>query len=530
VAVDDFDDGYGDPSDYGMSQSDFDTATSIGQAVYSGNDDNIAQAIANATAQPRVGSNRSNITNLVDSSGNSLYDPQFAAALDISRGLDPTNNMGGTGGLAVPSYLRPQLTGANYVDYGDQDIYFDGPRDKVKYFSPVERFFQEDATNLIRSAQESGLGIPSLLGKGLDALLGGIDFLSNSKAGSKIEDVFEEQKKLQGPPLPPSQFDQFGNMVRSSIFDYSGNPTEPLSVVQNRRNKIEDLQQEASREAQLREIGFNPDFKTSTFPSITKTNLDPSFMNVDKTTAMDSGASLSTNPNVVITPDIDTFRRDIANASNAGITALSEAKPFSESINNQEIAAGAKKGSTLTDRELEDTANFADYLNRINKAKNEYGLYEEAMSQLFANRQKVLPKEVQSQYNENLYPKDVAYLNKLAEEENVARTVVDDLISLGPKRDFTSQNVNIIPDIFNKDGYTLENKYFSDIFTPKQVKEMQNKGYSLQGIENLRTPKQFPTKKTVPFSSLSDKLKEQYFLNTNLDYGAPIKTPYNVVY
>ena len=59
---------------------------------------------------------------------------------------------------------------------------------------------------------------------------------------------------------------------------------------------------------------------------------------------------------------------------------------------------------------------------------------------------------------------------------------------------------------------------------------MQNKGYSLQGIENLRTPKQFPTKKTVPFSSLSDKLKEQYFLNTNLDYGAPIKTPYNVVY
>ena len=27
-----------------------------------------------------------------------------------------------------------------------------------------------------------------------------------------------------------------------------------------------------------------------------------------------------------------------------------------------------------------------------------------------------------------------------------------------------------------------------------------------------------------------DKLKEQYFLNTNLDYGAPIKTPYNVVY
>ena len=195
MAVDDFDDGGGRPEDYGMSPSDFNTATSIGQAVYSGNDDNIAQAIANATAQPRVGSNRSNITNLVDSSGNSLYDPQFAAALDISRGLDPTNNFGGTGGLAVPSYLRPQLTGANYVDYGDQDIYFDGPRDKVKYFSPVERFFQEDATNFIRSAQESGIGITSLLGKGLDALLGGIDFLSNSKAGKTVEEVAEEEKR-----------------------------------------------------------------------------------------------------------------------------------------------------------------------------------------------------------------------------------------------------------------------------------------------------------------------------------------------
>ena len=59
---------------------------------------------------------------------------------------------------------------------------------------------------------------------------------------------------------------------------------------------------------------------------------------------------------------------------------------------------------------------------------------------------------------------------------------------------------------------------------------MRNKGYSLQGIDQLRRPKQFPDKKTVSFSDLSDRNKEQYFLNTNLDYGAPIKTPYNVVY
>ncbi len=40
-----------------------------------------------------------------------IYDPTFAAAFDISRGLDPTINLGGTGGLAVPSYLRPQIPG-----------------------------------------------------------------------------------------------------------------------------------------------------------------------------------------------------------------------------------------------------------------------------------------------------------------------------------------------------------------------------------------------------------------------------------
>lgn len=474
MAEDDFDLGGFDeaysPDDFSTDDMNFATAVGMQSSNRGSDDDSSAQFIANQYAKPQAGiPSRSNVIGMAN------YDPAFAAAFDISRGLDPTNNFGGTGGLAVPSYLRPQVPGNKVLNEAG---------DRMMYGSPVERFFQEDLTDAIRSAQESGIGIPSLLGKGLDALLGGIDFLSNSKAGSKIEDVFEEEK----------------------------------------RKEIADLEEE--RQKSLTSSSFKP----NTFPSITKTDLDPAFMNVDKTTAMDSGASLSTKPNVVITPEIDTFRRDIANASNAGITTLPKAKPFSESINNQEIAAGTKKGSTLTDRELEDTANFADYLNRVNKAKNEYGLYGAAMDQLFANRQKVLPKEVQSQYNENLYPKDVEYLNRLAEEESVARTVLDDLIKLGPKRDFTSSNVNIIPDFFNKDGFTLENKYYSSIFTPKQVEEMQNKGYSLQGIGKLRRPQQFPDKKTVSFSDLSDRNKEQYFLNTNLDYGAPIKTPYNVVY
>jgi|TARA_R100001463_G_scaffold135953_1_gene200206 hypothetical protein len=301
VAVDDFDDGYGDPSDYGMSQSDFDTATSIGQAVYSGNDDNIAQAIANATAQPRVGSNRSNITNLVDSSGNSLYDPQFAAALDITRGLDPTNNFGGTGGLAVPSYLRPQLTGANYVDYGDQDIYFDGPRDKVKYFSPVERFLQEDATNFIRSAQESAAGIPSLLSTGVGLIknvFDGLSFLNDSKAGKTIEKVVEDEKRIE----------------------------------------IADLEKERLEE------GLNTNFEPFTSPSITKTNLDRNFK-TEPTNYLDYGLSLATEPN--LSPDYVSRMRAIDALPPYQRPANNIFENLEKETANVEIDAGANTGKKL---------------------------------------------------------------------------------------------------------------------------------------------------------------------------------------
>jgi len=312
VAVDDFDDGYGDPSDYGMSQSDFDTATSIGQAVYSGNDDNIAQAIANATAQPRVGSNRSNITNLVDSSGNSLYDPQFAAALDITRGLDPTNNFGGTGGLAVPSYLRPQLTGANYVDYGDQDIYFDGPRDKVKYFSPVERFLQEDATNFIRSAQESAAGIPSLLSTGVGLIknvFDGLSFLNDSKAGKTIEKVVEDEKRIE----------------------------------------IADLEKERLEE------GLNTNFEPFTSPSITKTNLDRNFK-TEPTNYLDYGLSLATEPN--LSPDYVSRMRAIDALPPYQRPANNIFENLEKETANVEIDAGDKKGQTLS--KVEPTSNLYD--------------------------------------------------------------------------------------------------------------------------------------------------------------------------
>jgi hypothetical protein len=105
--------------------------------------DDYAEAVASIIAAPIAGDRvgRSNIINA------SNYDPRFAAALDISRGLDPTRNFGGTGGLAVPSYLRPQIEGSR------------GPL-APKYSSQGERFFQEILPNITQN-----IGIMPLISK-----------------------------------------------------------------------------------------------------------------------------------------------------------------------------------------------------------------------------------------------------------------------------------------------------------------------------------------------------------------------------
>jgi len=346
VAVDDFDDGYGDPSDYGMSQSDFDTATSIGQAVYSGNDDNIAQAIANATAQPRVGSNRSNITNLVDSSGNSLYDPQFAAALDITRGLDPTNNMGGTGGLAVPSYLRPQLTG---------DIASD-PRGSFnlapKYFSPVERFLQEDATNFIRSAQESAAGIPSLLSTGVGLIknvFDGLSFLNDSKAGKTIEKVVEDEKRIEIADLEKERLEE-GLNTNINAKDFLNK--EPFSLNTNINAKDFLNKEPFSLNTNINAKDF---LNKEPYPSITKTNLDRNFK-TEPTNYLDYGLSLATEPN--LSPDYVSRMRAIDALPPYQRPANNIFENLEKETANVEIDAGDKKGQTLS--KVEPTSNLYD--------------------------------------------------------------------------------------------------------------------------------------------------------------------------
>ena len=130
-SVTDFDDDAGSPADYGLTQDDFNFASTMGSAFETGGTDAERQAIANYLAQPQVGRTRSNI---IDSP---FYDADYASALKISRGLNP----GGIESiLRTPTYLQPQLTGQRVDARGEA----------VRYFSPVERYLQETAPRQIQ--------------------------------------------------------------------------------------------------------------------------------------------------------------------------------------------------------------------------------------------------------------------------------------------------------------------------------------------------------------------------------------------
>jgi hypothetical protein len=274
---------------FGFSQSDMesiqgglDSSGATGGVPPSQQDqDNYAQATANIIAEPKVGVNRSNVVGMAN------YDPQFAAALKISRGLNPGVN---TGGLDVPSYLQPQLPGNKVLNEAG---------DRTMYYSPVERFMQEDLADIA----QSGPGLIGLVGKGLDALFGGIDFLSNSKAGNKIEDVFEEQKRIE----------------------------------------IADLEKE--RLAQ----GLNKDFEPLTFPTIDRTNvLNNSFMDSGAKGIANTTVGKEVASNFPVAPSISNAERSLISSNMSANNILELLKNLEKETDNVEIDAGPNKGNTLT--------------------------------------------------------------------------------------------------------------------------------------------------------------------------------------
>ena len=490
--------------------------------------DNYAQASANILAEPIAGRNRSNITNLVDArTGQSLYDPTFAAAFDISRGLDPTNNMGGTGGLAVPSYLRPQVPGNKVLNEAG---------DRMMYGSPVERFFQEDLTDAIKSAQQSGLGITGLLSKGLDSIksvFDGVSFLNDSKAGKTVEEAAEDEKRI-----------------------------EIADLEEQRQNQLTD-----------------PSFMGGPIDTVTKTALDPVFGDVNKTTAMDAGASLASGtsvpaierPFVNLPPDpvmVNQIQRDIARSKGLGINTL----PQAANLQNQQIAAGTSKGTDLSFDPFSSPENFqrAKDLGII----NESGLTatEQAnVSDIFRKEgeEKRKADEVRKQLSQSIDTVGLASIPviqqkyadvqkaignltakgpvaqgtpeynkalKLAEKEDELRNIIELQNRVGPRQNLFSDMVNLAPNP-RGEGFVLENRGVSGETITKEkvdniVKEYADVGINLSSGEasailSARDPM---GKIGVNFRQLPPNLQEQFFLNTNLDYGQSIPTPLNVVY
>ena len=139
------------------------------------------RGVANLVSQPGFGAgNRTNITN-VGAGSNLVYDPAFAAALDIRRNIDPTLNLGGTGGLAVPAALRPQIAG----EFMDSDL---GEADMVRpmFFSQGEKFLQQTLPEIVRSGPMARLarGIGNILSEGRE-------FAKDATAGIKLPSLNE---------------------------------------------------------------------------------------------------------------------------------------------------------------------------------------------------------------------------------------------------------------------------------------------------------------------------------------------------
>ena len=346
MSIDDFDDGYGDPSDYGMSQEDFDDASAIGQATYSGDSDQLAQAIANSTARarsdPRGDSSRSNVI------GMSNYDPSFAASLDISRGLDPRGIAGFKDTVfAKTNTPNPlQQLDQTQVNRITDALKLSGASDTYKQVSSLRGddlknyaagmdlknlnladFDKMDTQSLANvfsslgmtdknpygiSAQGTSTGtigaISNLLGldttpdfsrKGTPTYMSPKDIAEKARAGLGFASSGRDPSEFGSLSGIANQFgrdvsagskqitDQLLNLADGAMSYLSnqgkaGNTVENIAAEQ-KRIEIADL--EEARQKQ----GLNLDFKPINFPAIQRTNvLDNSFM--------DSGASLATNP------------------------------------------------------------------------------------------------------------------------------------------------------------------------------------------------------------------------------------------
>jgi len=118
-----------------------------------------------------------------------------------------------------------------------------------------------------------------------------------------------------------------------------------------------------------------------------------------------------------------------------------------------------------------------------------------------------------------------------AEEERVLRNLMDQQRKSGENLPFTAQNVNLVPNRITGEGFVLENKAgMGQDITREDINELMNLGYNETEAIEILNQQQYSEKIGLRFEDLPPDLKQQYFLNTNLDYGRSDQKPFNVVY
>jgi hypothetical protein len=199
---------------------------------------------------PALGSgNRTNITN-VGGGSNLVYDPAFAAAIDIRRGIDPTNNLGGTGGVMVPASLRPQIQGEFYDPFGD----------KPMFFSQGEKFFQETLPGIVQTGPVARIarGVGSFLG---NLFSEGKEFARDATGGIKLpslQDISEgftnfmgrfrpqrtvtrpDERAVMGSLNPTDRFPSDMRQVPMSTFPITGGEMMNTGIASMRPQQMQD--------------------------------------------------------------------------------------------------------------------------------------------------------------------------------------------------------------------------------------------------------------------------------------------------
>ena len=117
-----------------------------------------------------------------------------------------------------------------------------------------------------------------------------------------------------------------------------------------------------------------------------------------------------------------------------------------------------------------------------------------------------------------------------AEEERVLRNLMNKQRRSGENLPFTANKVNLVENPMGE-GFVLENKAgMGQDITREDINELMNLGYNETEATEILKQQQYSEKIGVRFEDLPPDLKQQYFLNTNLDYGKSDQKPFNVVY